>query len=245
MSTESKFQEEDYISPELAAQLANSGNAPDCYEARYTNLKSEAMANFTGAYVAPERAHKKHHVQAYRPFEGRTTNQDDYGYKGVQARRKPCILGDNGLTNSDSVFSGETTQKSDFRAWQVKRAPLASGPSRGIGNGPDDRNFETENARAYTGASYAPRQSRAPIQSKVDAIPFEGVTTNQADYLKWNSKPATLVDRASRYRPRRDDRNFVTEARQEFIEKPFDPNNKSVKQYDPCAPGTNLISFAQ
>lgn len=245
MSTESKFNDEDYISPELAAQLANSGGNPDCYEARYVNLKSEAMANYTGPWVPPVRAQKKHHVAAYRPFEGRTTNQDDFGYKGVQQRRKPCILGDNGLGGNSTPFCGDTTQKNDYRAWQVNRAPLAVGPARGIGAGPDDRNFETENARAFTGASYAPRQSRAPQQNRSAPIPFEGVTTNQADFLKWNSRPASLVDRASRYRPRKDDRNFVTEARQEFIEKPFDPNNKSVKQYDPCAPGTNLISFAQ
>lgn len=239
------FEASQYITPEMAAQLAAGGANPDCYEARYTNLKTEHMSSFTGQYVAPTRASKKAYVHQHRPFEGRTTNQDDFGYKGVPERRKPMKLGDNGLGGNDAPFQGDTTQKNDFRAWQVSRPPPAMKPNRNIAGQDDDRTFETENARSYTGAAYPPRKSRAPEQARSASIQFEGLTTNQADFQRWNSRPADLVDKSSKYRPRRDDRNFLTEAKTEYIKKPFDKTGKKGKPFDPCAPGTNLYMFAE
>lgn len=237
--------EQEYITPEMAAQLANSGMPIECYEARYTNLKTEAMDNYTGKYVRPERASKKQYVHQYRPFDGRTTNQDDFGYKGMPQRRAPIILGDNGLGGNDAPFCSETTQKSDFRMWNAGAPPAAIRPARSIAGADDDRTFETENARSFTGNAYPPRQSRAPQQLRSEQLPFEGVTTNQADYLKWNSRPASLVDRANKYRPREDDRSFQTEAKAEYIKKPFSKGQPVQNAYDPCAPGTNLYQFAQ
>ena len=66
---------DEYITPEMAAELSNSGVAPDCYEARYVNLKTEAMDSFKGQYVKPVRAQKKKYIHQYRAFDARTTNQ--------------------------------------------------------------------------------------------------------------------------------------------------------------------------
>lgn len=238
---------DEYITPELAAELANGGGVPiDCYEARYTNLKTTAMNDYQGKFVKPERAQKKQYVHQYRPFDARTTNQDDFGYKGMPQRRAPVILGDNGLGTGNAPFQGETTQKSDFRLWNGNlRPPAAIRPARSVAGEDDDRTFETEQARSYTGASYPPRQSRAPQQIRTEVLPFQGTTTNQMDFQKWNSRPATLVDRKNKYRPRDDDRSWLTEAKSEYIKKPMDGRTQSVKEYDPCAPGTNLYSFAQ
>lgn len=237
---------DEYITPELAAELSNSGVAPDCYEARYVNLKTEAMDSFKGQYVKPVRAQKKKYIHQYRAFDARTTNQDDFGYKGMPERRKPIILGDNGLGDASAPFNGDTTNKSDFRLWNSSQPPAAIRPVQNALEGDDDRTFETENARAFTGASYPPRKSRGPQAVKTETLPFAAITTNQSDFQKWNARPATLVDRSSKYRPRSDDRSWLTEAKAEYIKKPFDSKqNVDTKEYDPCAPGTNLYNFGQ
>jgi hypothetical protein len=181
------------------------------------------MDDFTGEFQAPPRPIRKQYLHKPRPFEGTTTNMDDYSYKGVPQRRQPLRVQDNSIGSSGLAFEGTTTSQHDYRNWaaQPRRAPIK--PSAEAHITKDDRNFESEFQSQFLDTKGRPRRSRKPDDSmNREQIKFEGTTTNASDYQDWKSRPARSQAPQSQYRPRVEDRNFLTEVRNEYSEKKRD-----------------------
>lgn len=233
----------DYISPADAANFGRShaeDHAADCLcticncgahrcppdrvQGRYKNIKSEQQAQFTGQYLPPQRVAKEAYVHQHRPFEGTTTNQADFKYWGNAAPRQPAEAArrNNGVLNNDLPFQGVTTNQHDFRRWNAKPAQLTTQTKGRPVYVQDDRSFATEVSAQFDQKNYRPRKSCAPNQNATVSLPFEGVTTQQADFVKQNAAPARSTQHKRVYRPRREDREFTTEARGQFVEKEFD-----------------------
>lgn len=195
---------------------------PDRVQGRYHNLKSSYMEDFRGEYQQPERINRPQYIHRPRPFEGTTTNQEDFAYRGMPERRKLAVLKDNGLGGQGLPFEGVTTNQHDFRKWNSRPAePTIKQNSRAF-IVPDDRNFESEFGAQFVPKAGGQRRSRAPANRQTQSLPFQGETTNQADFQEWNSRPARSFGQTSTYRPRVDDRDFLTEGRSEYTQKPFD-----------------------
>lgn len=180
------------------------------------------MNDFTGEYVKPERHARPQYMHKPRPFNGTTTNQEDYRYHGPVDRRSLAIIQDNGLGSRGLPFEGVTTNQHDFRKWNAMPAQPSIKPDGRANILPDDRDFQSEFSSQFIPKAGAQRRSRAPNERMTKSLPFEAVTTNQADFQHWNSRPAASYMKAHGYRRRPDDRDFLTEGRAEYTEKPFD-----------------------
>jgi len=239
--SEPEYAESTYITPSEARKLSRGNHAPhpdDCIcticncgahkcppdrvQGKYDNLKSSYMADFKGAYAPPERPSRPQYVHKPRRFTGTTTNQADFCYKGVPERRQLVRLADNDLGAAGLPFEGITTNQHDFRKWQSNPAQPALKPDGRANILPDDRDFQSEFNSQFVPKGGAKRRSRAPQERTQASIPFEGTTTNQSDFKYWNSRPAVSYQRTTGYHNRPDDRNFLTEGRAEYTEKPFD-----------------------
>lgn len=197
-------------------------------------MKSEAQAQYTGEFVPAKRVNKPHYVHKPRPFVSGTTQQEDYKYWGSTAPRKPSETAArcNGVFVDNLPFSGTTTAKEDYRSWNAPPAKLAKEANIRPMYVPDNRNFSTEATAQF---DYKPQpadtQYFGPVQTAPlphSALPFEGQTTNQADFVGHKTRPARSYQQQRRYRPRKEDRHFTTEARGQFIEKDFDPTRKVI-----------------
>lgn len=239
-SREPEYADSMYITPQEARRISRGHAAhpadcictickcgahkcpPDRVQGRYKNLQSSYMHDFQGDYVAPERVTRPQFVHKPRPFDGVTTSQQDYQYQGNQPRRKLCLKADNGLGSQGLPFEGLTTNQHDYRKWNSKPAEPAIKQNSRANILPDGRNFETEFSGQFVPKGGAQRRNRAPTNARTASVPFEGETTAQADFKEWNSRPAMSFQHIPSYRPRPDDRNFLTEGRAEYNEKPFD-----------------------
>ena len=137
--------------------------------------------------------------------------------------REPSKLArtDNGITEKNLPFEGETTHQHDFRKWNSAPPKPCIKPNT-RDNQADERDFGTEFSSQFGAKQVAPRKSRAPQERRPRPLPFTGTTTNSDSYKQWGSRPAESVFKTRNYRPRPDDRDFLTEASGEFTEKPFD-----------------------
>lgn len=199
---------------------------PDRLQGRYTNLKSEHQAQFTGQYVPPTRPQKEKYVHQNRPFVATTTNQDDYCYWGAAAPRQPAEGArrvNDVFGNSNLPFEGVTTNQHDFRRWAGHKAAHSLKPHQKPVIVEDNRDFGTEVSIQYDYKNCQPRTSCAPTQTLSDPLPFEGRTTNNVDFVHHNVAPARSTQRQRTYSHRTEDRDWTTEARQQFVEKRFDP----------------------
>jgi hypothetical protein len=246
VSKEPEYAESNYITPEEARALSRSritknknGHPDECIcticscgahkcppdrmQGRYHNLKSSYMQDFTGEYQAPTRADKRqHYVHKPRPFDGVTTNQSDYKGWGPQAVRKPCKLADNGLGSQGLPFEGSTTSQHDYRRWNARPAEPTIKQNSRANILPDDRDWKTEFSGQFLPKGGAKRRSRAPVDRRTSSLPFEGISTSQADFKGWKLEPNKAYQTTQAYKPRPDDRDFLTEGRSEYTEKPFD-----------------------
>jgi hypothetical protein len=240
-SKEPAFAQSDFITPEEARRLTQGRTKPhpmecicticncgahkcppDRVQGRYNNLKSSYMDDFKGAYCEPSRPKRQQYVHKPRPFVGSTTNQEDFAYKGVPERRKPVLLKDNNLGNRGLRFEGTTTNQHDFPKWDnIKARPIMK-PDGRANVVPDDRDFSSESHSHFNNKGHAVRRSRAPVHNQSANVPFEGITTNQADFKFWNSRPTESFQRQMQYRPRPEDRDFKTEGRDEYTNKKRD-----------------------
>jgi len=189
---------------------------------RYHDLKSSYMNDFTGTHVKPDRPNRAQYIHKPRPFNGATTNQEDFRYHGPTARRELAIISDNGLGARGLPFEGVTTNQHDFRKWNAGPAQPVLKPDGRANIVADDRDFTSEFNSQFVPKGGAKRRSRAPSERASKAIPFDGITTNQADFKHWSQRPSASYMRMSDYKRRPDDRDFLTEGRAEFTEKPFD-----------------------
>lgn len=182
------------------------------------------MEDFRGEFQRPERPNRPHFIHKPRPFEATTTNQEDFKYWGAPERRNLVKLKDNGLGSGGIPFEGITTNQHDFRKWNSKPAQAVLKQDSRAFMVPDDRDFETEFAGQFVPKAGATRRSRAPNGQKTVSLPFEGVTTAQADFKEWPLRPQRFSNPAQNhtYKPRKDDREFLTEARSEYTQKPID-----------------------
>lgn len=196
---------------------------PDMVQGRYGNIQSEAQAQYRGTWIPPIRAPKQQHVHSHRPFNGTTTNQEDYKYWGRGEGTQPSqtARGNNGVFNHGLPFDATTTAKHDFRKWDAKPAQLAR-QNQSAQYAPDNRNFQTEQSAQFEYKRMKPRGSCAPDLTATRSLPFEGTTTHQEDFQRSGGKPARSYGGVRRYAPRSDTRNWVTEARGQFTEKEFD-----------------------
>lgn len=213
-------------SPECICTICSCGAhacPADKIQGRYGNIQSEAQAQYTGQYVKPVRAAKQHHVHTHRPFNGTTTNQEDFKYWGRGEATQPSqtARGNNNVFAGGLPFEATTTAKHDFRAWDAKPAQLTR-QNKTAQYAPDSRNFQTENSAQFEYKPMKPRASCAPDLTAARSLPFDGQTTNQADYQRYNAKPARAYGGSRRYAPRQETRDWQTEARGQFVEKPFD-----------------------
>jgi len=232
------FAESTYISPAEARRLSRGASAkhpndcicticncgahkcpPDRVQGKYTNLKSSYMDDFKGTYCETSRPKRQQYVHKPRPFIGSTTNQDDFAYKGTPQRRQPTILKDNNLGNRGLRFEGTTTNQHDFPKWDNIKQREIMKPGGNASTIPDDRNFQSESSSQYDNKGRSVRRSRAPQRNAPARVPFEGQTTNQSDFKFWNARPTESFQRQLKYRPRAEDRDFVTEGRSEFTDK--------------------------
>jgi hypothetical protein len=156
-------------------------------------------------------------VHQSRPFEGTTTHQDDFAFFSGQGRRKPSTVakGSSGIFDTHEPFQGSTTNKHDFKNWNVAPAGIMK-PKQDLSTISDDRMFQTENSSQFGYKPQARRASCAPVQKVVGTEVFEGISTQRADFVKHNAKPAKSIARMRKFRPREEDRMFTTEARENF-----------------------------
>lgn len=196
------------------------------------------MDSFRGDFEPAQRIARKAHVLEPRPFQGTTTHQDDFKFMGMPKRREPSQLArtDNGIIEKNLPFEGYTTHQHDFRKWN-SRPPQRAMKVHQRDSQPDERDFGTEFSSQFGHKKVAPRKSRAPQEKRPRPLPFQGSTTNQDSYKRWGYiQPAESVFKTRSYRPRPEDRDFLTEAHGEYTEKPFDVR-APVSQKGGCPPG--------
>lgn len=244
MAAEPQFAESYTISPAEAASMSRSfvndhdedclcticncgahRCPPDRIQGHYNNLRTEHQSQFQGEYIPPPKAPKKVYVHQPRPFEGNTTHQEDYRNWRGAVPRKPAEAArrNNGVFNNNLPFDGVTTNQYDFRRWNSAPAKLAKQANTRPIYVPDNRDFQTEGSAQFDRKNARPRQSCAPAQNANPSLPFEGRTTQQADFIKYrNAKAARSTQLRRTFKPRREDREFSTEARGQFVEKEFD-----------------------
>lgn len=196
----------------------------DRVQGHYNNIKSEHQSQFTGQYVAPQRAAKETYVHQPRPFVGNTTHQEDFCYWGNAAPRQPSegARRNNNVFGNNLPFDGKTTNQTDFRRWNAAPAKLAKEMNTRPVYVEDNRSFQTEVSSQFDFKDHKPRKSCEPARNTTENLPFDGQTTQNADYIRHNAAPARSTQRRRVYRPRSEDREFSTEARGQFVEKEFD-----------------------
>lgn len=210
---------------------------PNRAQGRYKNLKSTYMDSFQGDFEPAHRIARKLHVLEPRPFVGTTTHQDDYKFHGMPRKREPSKLArmDNGILEKNLPFEGVTTHQHDFRKWN-SAPPKLMKKEHARDNQPDERDFHTEFSSQFGPKRCNPRKSNAPTEQRARPLPFSGSTSYTDDFKRWGAvEPAQSVMKSRSYRPRPEDRDFLTECRGEYTEKPFDvaPARKS----GICPPG--------
>jgi len=233
------------ISPEEARALVKLEDGTECVpcppnrvQGRYHNLKSTYSDSYRGDFEPAQRIARKIHALEPRPFLGTTTHQDDFKFMGMPKRREPSTLArtDNGISEKNLPFEGVTTNQHDFRKWNA-RPPKIMTKQHNRDNQPDERDFGTEFSQQFGHKVVAPRKSRAPQEKRPRPLPFTGTTTNRDNYKRWGViEPAESVMPTRSYRPRADDRDFISEARGEYTEKPFDIR-PPVGNKNGCPPG--------
>jgi hypothetical protein len=193
-------------------------------QGKYHDLKTAYMEDFKGReYTEPARPIRKQYLHKPRPFEGTTTNQDDFRYMGVPKRREIIRLKDNAIGNSGLKFEGTTTSQHDYRLWAAQPTRAAIKPSNEAKITHDDRDFTSEFQSQFVDMKGKTRRSRKPdAGANRENIKFEGTTTNQSDFQDWHSRPAVSAQPHTQYRARAEDRDFKTEVRMEFTEKKRD-----------------------
>lgn len=198
---------------------------PDIVQGRYANnIRTEAQDQFRGDFVPAARAQKQQYVQQHRPFEGMTTAQADFVNFGTNQRRKPSetARGNSQMFANNLPFEFTTTAKHDFRKWNAAPAKSVKDTDQRPTYVEDRRNFATEASAQFQYQPTRQRPSCAPELTQAQYQPFEGVTTNRADFTGTQQPVQQSFARTRIYRPRQDDRHFVTEARGQFFEKAAD-----------------------
>jgi hypothetical protein len=123
-------------------------------------------------------------------------------------------------------FEFTTTAKHDYRKWNAAPAKSVKDTDQRPTYVEDRRNFATEASAQFQYTPVRQRPSCAPELTQAQYQPFEGVTTNRADFVGHNQPVQQSFARTRIYRPRQEDRHFVTEARGQFYEK--EPDRSSV-----------------
>lgn len=199
-------------------------------QGRYHDLKSEQMDQYRGETIPVTRVRAKQSEYVNRPFEGNSTNRADYVWHGNVERRQPSdTASKDHVVREQLPFDGTTTNQHDYRAWNSRPPALADKREKLYAGLPDDRSFETENSKQYSPKSTARRALRAPPARKHESLPFDGTTTHQSDFIGYNVRPAESYASQRKYRPRPDDRDFVSEKAGEYTKKPIE-----IPYYPPC-----------
>jgi hypothetical protein len=214
------YQADDTISIEEAARFGRSFQNTDFISGRYGDIKSEAQAQYTGQWVAPVRAGKQPYVHQPRSFEGTTTHQEDFKYRGaVPCKASETARGHNHVFANGLPFNGVTTAQHDFRRWNAKPARLAKETDVRPVYVADERHFQTEASSQFDFKNIQPRRSCAPELHAAASLPFDGQSTQQADFVRHDAPPAPSYARTRPYRRRQEDRSFTTESRGSFADQ--------------------------
>ncbi|KAI9332367.1 hypothetical protein BDR26DRAFT_869374 [Obelidium mucronatum] len=139
--------------------------------------------------IAPHAAKEKPQwISSSGKFDGQTTSKTDFRDMGVQPRyqRKPQQYVPNA-----AKFDGLSSHKEAFQSWPINSKPVgrhydAYAPLK------DDRDFKSTTASAYIDhpmdSQFAEQQKGQFFFPPPDSK-FEGQTTSQDAYRKWNVKP--------------------------------------------------------
>lgn len=123
-----------------------------------------------------------------RSFQTETSKE--YNEKGIHLRRnmKPIAQ-----ALPDQLFQGMSVNAADFQGRQG--TPTKSfKPANQIDESADNRDFNSEARRRFQNHGYqAPRASMKPEGHSLTDEKFDGVTTNQADYIETNGLPARAI----------------------------------------------------
>jgi len=147
-----------------------------------------------------------------------TESRRQFDNKGRAARE--TLKPQNNTTESNTHFDGQSTVKSDFQRWNTKPAtPVKFKNSYAVGQ--EDRDFQSENKRQFTGARAERSKNYKPQQDIRSTEPFEACSVTTSDYKSWHgAKPSTPVRFANQFASTAEDRDFKSENKRQFTGTP-------------------------
>jgi len=161
-------------------------------------------------------------ITHYDPSLLRTNNQIDYNKKDAQPAQSAApkrAYQPNGVK-----FDGKSLTKTDYNG-QPGGKPAS--PIRPNGNNDtihpsNDRYWSTENRDQYDDKGYVKRDGFKPKNSVAASVPFDGTTTNKADYRNWEgAKPASPYKAKNEIERGPEDRDFRSEAATRYVQHPY------------------------
>ena len=158
------------------------------------------------------------HPSNERHFE--SENRSEYGDKGYNKR--------DGFKPKNAVappvpFNAETSNKADFKAWDGAKPSTPFHAKNELQTAPENRDFQSEASTRYVSHPYSKAAPFVPQRGAQNPAKFEGQSTNQADYQKWNAQPAEPFRPVGNQQVTAETRDFRSEARQEYGRKDAAP----------------------
>eukprot|EP01066_Platyproteum_vivax_P014910 Platyproteum_vivax@DN6651_c0_g1_i2.p1 len=188
-----------------------------------------------------------HGKKAHVPFDGTTMYNQDYVEKPLGSRPPPVAPAPYVTT----PFAGESTNRADFLKWDLpeRERALKAPPPKSLpfdGNTAYRQDYDRKeiervqgrqreawkpNPAAFDGTTTAmefydekPLPEKVPqaAQGAYKSLPFEGDTLYRQDYQKWQLEEQRKMEKQKAVcLP--ESRDFLTEARQEYTNKPLTP----------------------
>lgn len=122
-------------------------------------------------------------------FDSQTTSKTDFRDMGLQPRflRKPQLY----IPNT-AKFDGMSSHREAFQSWPVSDKPVGRHHDKYLPL-KDDRDFKSTSAAAYVDhpmdAQFSEQKTPPPPHHYSSNPKFEGQTTSQDAYRKWNTQP--------------------------------------------------------
>ena len=159
------------------------------------------------------------HPSNERHFD--SENRSEYGPKGYNRR--------DGFKPKNAIpppvpFTAETSNKADFKVWDGAKPSTPFKAKNELQPPTESRDFQSESAMRYVEHPYSKAAPFIPARGAPNTAKFEGQSTAQADFQKWDG-----VARAEPFRPvgnqqaMAETRDFRSEAREEYGRKDAAP----------------------